>query len=510
MDTTKYTGQRSAPEGTVNIAIVGAGAAGLFMARNIEQSANVPVHIDLFEKSGSIGGNTSSATYTDPATGYSTNIDCGAQFFFANPQPYYCQLLSGLGLLDDVTHYPAGITVWDHDQNQRTLFIPSLLKSFIDGTFKASDLPALIEFGLFFLAAEALDKTGDYTQSINTWLNSLWYLSADFKKNVLTPFMYQFTSLPLSRMGDASALYTLSYFVRNATGWPGFSPVSPDTGDTFTIYQSTIGLDGFLAIIAGKLQSTKIYTGTPVTQVSLDSASGLPTVTANGFTTQYDAVIIASDPQTAATLLAGGTAQPNAVPLLKQVEYHPLHIMVDSNTSLMPSDPASWQAANTIVSESSQGVVFAAYFGALRPLDNGKPIQVFKRWGNPDVPSPPTPPAPLADHYHFVLYPTVASIQARDALAPLQGTNSVWFAGGWTNWFDSQEAAYRSTLPIVTGLRPIIDPSGINAAVPRLVERPDSPRPHTVHDWLRKIAQRLPEDAQKQFKDAIAKHFEAL
>ncbi len=510
METTKYTGKRSAPEGTINIAIVGGGAAGLFMARNIEQTATVPVHIDLVEKSASIGGNTSSATYTDPKTGYSTNIDCGAQFFFANPQPYYCQLLNTLGLFDDVKHYPAGITVWDQDENKRTLFIPSMLKSFIDGTFKTSDLPALIEFGLFFLAAEALDKTSDYTQSVSTWLNSLPYLSADFKNNVLIPFMYQFTSLPLSRMGDASALYTLSYFVRNATGWPGFTPVSPDSGDTFTIYQSTIGLDGFLAFLAQKLASTSIHTGTLVKQVNFDTPSGLPTITVEDQTVPYDAVIIACDPQTAATLLAGGIAQPNAVPLLKQVEYHPLHIMVDSNTSLMPSDPGSWQAANTVVSMTHQSVVFDAYFGPLRPLDNGQPIQVFKRWGNPDVPSPPTPPAPLADHSHFVLYPTVSSIQARDALVPLQGTNRVWFAGGWTNWFDSQEAAYRSTLSVITGLLPIIDPSGRTAQVPVLAERPDAPRPHSVRDWLRKLAQSLSPDAQTQFKDAIAKHFEPL
>lgn len=178
--------------------------------------------------------------------------------------------------------------------------------------------------------------------------------------------------------------------------------------------------------------------------------------------------------------------------------------MVDDDASLMPADPGSWQAVNTMVSHKRRQIVFNAYFGMLRPLDKGNLIQVFKRWGNPNLPACSKASPPLADHSHTVLYPTVESIQARDSLQGLQGTTGVWFAGGWNCWFDSHEAAYRSTLPIVQQLRPIIDPGGKSKLTHPAAVNAKTARPESVRAWLQTILRSLPVRSQLAFVQAFA------
>jgi predicted NAD/FAD-binding protein len=55
-----------------------------------------------------------------------------------------------------------------------------------------------------------------------------------------------------------------------------------------------------------------------------------------------------------------------------------------------------------------------------------------------------------ADFLHMV--PSPASIQAQRALATQQGRNGLWFAGGYTLPFDSQETALLSAMTVAEGL----------------------------------------------------------
>ena len=51
---------------------------------------------------------------------------------------------------------------------------------------------------------------------------------------------------------------------------------------------------------------------------------------------------------------------------------------------------------------------------------------------------------------HFL--PSVQSMGAIDAIAKLQGEGGVWFAGGWSQHFDTQETALLSALLVANGL----------------------------------------------------------
>jgi predicted NAD/FAD-binding protein len=494
---------KSSQTTALRVGIVGGGAAGVFTAWALQQVPNATITVDLWEAQGRFGGNTWSIPYTYNDVTY--NLDAGAQFFFANPQPTYISLLKSLGLFEqDVSSYPAGICLWDTDQNARTLFVPSKIENFFDGTLKLSDIPSLLQFFAFLLQAEALDKSGNWSTSISQWLPNVQWVTQDFKDKVLTPFLYQFVSLPLSRIGESSALYALTYFVRNVTGWPGQPVVAPDAGDVFTLYQSaSIGLDGILAQIRSVTPNTNFQVNAAVASVGYDPVQKQPGLTVNSTYLPYDVVILTCDPQTAANLInvGGRAAQPNAPALLQAIEYAQLPITLQApQSSYMPADPASWQAANTVVSNNTGNVAFSGYFGALRPPAGSSLVPAFKSWSNPPIASPP--PDNLLFHSHSVLYPTTASIQARDALQALQGASNVYFAGGWNTWFDSQEAALRSALNVVNAMANPFNLEPGPVIEPWLAE-PGGRRETTMSRFVEQLIARMPEHLARPLRDGL-------
>jgi predicted NAD/FAD-binding protein len=51
------------------------------------------------------------------------------------------------------------------------------------------------------------------------------------------------------------------------------------------------------------------------------------------------------------------------------------------------------------------------------------------------------------------MVPTPASLRAQSALLALQGVGDIWFSGGYTRPFDSQETALLSALEVAQGLQ---------------------------------------------------------
>ena len=81
------------------IVIVGAGAAGVFTAYRVREMYGDQFEIVVLEKNNRVGGNTYSVELEYGGSPYS--IDCGAQFFWRNPQASYTQLVEDLGLFDE-------------------------------------------------------------------------------------------------------------------------------------------------------------------------------------------------------------------------------------------------------------------------------------------------------------------------------------------------------------------------------------------------------------------------
>ena len=173
-----------------------------------------------------------------------------------------------------------------------------------------------------------------------------------------------------------------------------------------------------------------------------------------------DHVVLATDPQTAAAVLsAGAFPAPDLVASLAACEYSDLQISLQNGAPCwMPEDKTYWESVNTVV--DGDALQFSAWFGPLRKPHHGEPIPVFKSWGSPNV-QPAACDSTFFSHSHRVVQPTTTFMAHRRDVLTHQGRDGLWFAGGWTTWFDSQEAALDSATDVaarLSGQPPIPSP----------------------------------------------------
>lgn len=490
---------------TQKIVIVGAGAAGVFTAYRLREMYGDAYEILLFEANDRVGGNTLSKTVEYGGKSYS--IDCGAQFFYKNPQPSYTALVEQLGLMDsasEVISAPAGFMVWDKPANEQRLWLPSRVIEFLE--YDLADWGRLTEFLIYLGYSAELDRSSpSWTLSIDDWFKSLHLLSDDFKEKVIKPFIYQFVSLPYPRMGESSALYATTYFIRNLFGEPGTPDVDADPPElpglpTFQTYQSMIGLDGILKR-ALEVAGVTPKRSTPVLAVRPDQ--GLVHVTTSDGQLTADHVVFACDPHKAATIIENGTSVGGVslllplVTTLRGLEYVPLTIRMQKDGACwMPPDPDDWEPANTIV--DGDDLTFSVWFGRLRPSYGlNERIPVFKSWGAPNL-----GPCPhqFFEHSHYIPLPTVAFMGLREGLKAWQGQNGLWFAGGWTQWFDSQEAALDSATSVAEAL-PKASKPGTGAA--RMVKVQPEAVERNLRRFVDRVARKAPKELQKGLSEVL-------
>lgn len=486
------------------VVIIGAGAAGVFTAYRLREMYGDRYDIVLLEKSGRVGGNVSTTKVKFGKKTYS--IDCGAQFFYRYPQASYVGLLGDLGLFDKPRRVEAratGITIWDRKAREHRLWIPSHARGFL--RYRGEDWDRMTGFATFLAYAFLLDRDqpDNWTLRLDKWVSGLKLLDQKFKDQVLRAFLYQFVTLPAARIDESSALYAITYFVRTVFGEEGVEEADPRVRDprgiqTFEVYQSTIGLDGVLAL-ALEAAGVKARLREAVTAVR-KKATGTLEVCTGKDKIPADHVVFATDPQVAAKILrAGKLGAPGLVTSLEACEYDDLPIAMQKGGSCwMPSDTRYWNAVNTIV--DGDDLHFTAWFGPLRDTYGvGKRIPVFKSWATPDL-DPKACKHGLLAHRHRILMPTTTFMASREKVQACQGRDGVWFAGGWTNWFDSQEAALDSATEVAERLPGTPHPGSGRAAMVAGDRDRDRKR---IDRWLARVAARAPRAHRKKLKDLM-------
>lgn len=213
-------------------------------------------------------------------------------------------------------------------------------------------------------------------------------------------------------------------------------------------------------------------------------------------TIHADHVVLACDPLTSAAILrAGGTTPDALLTTLDAMEYDDLPLSIQNGGDChMPADRDYWQPINTIV--DGDDLVFTAWFGPLRETYGFPPkqIPVFKSWGTPDLIAPACEHEFLV-HHHRITQPTTAFMAARETLHGMQGTDGLWFAGGWTNWFDSQEAALDSATAVASALS-----SDAPAAAwsPPEVPVDHDQNERNIRRWLERVSSQAPDEEKKR------------
>lgn len=492
------------PTGCPRIVIIGAGAAGVFTAYRLREMYGDRYEVVLVERMGRVGGNTFSTKLKYGSRTYS--IDCGAQFFHPGPQASYIGLLGDLGLFDDpvqIERKATGITVWDRPAGKHRLWIPSHARGFL--RYRSNDWDAFTGFATFLAYAFLLDRDHPtaWGLRVDEWIAGLQLLDDEFKEKVLRPFLYQFVTLPSARVDEGSALYAITYFVRSVFGEANEDEPEPDLPDprgaeTFEVYQSLIGLDGIMKR-ALEIAGVTPRLSEPVTAVAKNGDKLRVCTSKEHIDADY--VVFATDPQVAAKLLAEGNLPVGAlIATLKKLEYADLPISMQKGGSCwMPSDQRYWEAVNTIV--DGDKLRFTAWFGPLRKSYGvgNKKIPVFKSWGTPSI-QPDTCEHNFLVERHRIVMPTIDFMKHRAEVDACQGQHNVWFAGGWTNWFDSQEAALDSATEVAERLPGDPRPGTGRAAMVRTTHGAQRRR---IDRWLRRIANRAPLDRRKKLRELM-------
>lgn len=123
----------------------------------------------------------------------------------------------------------------------------------------------------------------------------------------------------------------------------------------------------------------------------------------------------------------------------------------------------------------------------------------FKSWGAPCL-DPASCSSAFYSHTHNVLLPTTAFMRLRRQLFPAyQGQNGLFFGGGWTTWFDSQEAALLSAMDIVGML------STPSAPFQPAVAFDCTALPVRVKAWLEMVLSRKTERHNNKLVELIAR-----
>ena len=427
-------------------------------------------------------------------------IDAGAEFYYPNPQPHYVQLVSALGLTS--TSYPAGFTVWESSTGQRLLWdpiphrpvrplhgprlggVPPFLRVRGGGNMAQCDEPRELD-------AERLRLAGR-----NSGLADAGQLRARHR------------GLPLSvRVAADGADRPIVRALRDDIFRP--QHLRHAAGGRGRRHADVLDLPKRQRLAersAGGADRVRRLGADPLA----GDRGGAGSRHRGGHGGRHDdrrAVrrMLACNPNTSATLLAaGGTASQDLVQLLQQFPYMELPVVLQQNGSCwMPSDQThTGNRSTSSCNTPDQTITFNAWLGALRPPHGGgQQIPVFKSWGAPGL-DPASCSSAFYSHTHNVLLPTTTFMQLRrQLLSAYQGQNGLFFAGGWTTWFDSQEAALLSAMDIV-GTLP--SPAAASAPFQPAVAFDCTALPVRVKAWLEMVLSRKTERHKNKLVELIA------
>lgn len=158
-------------------------------------------------------------------------------------------------------------------------------------------------------------------------------------------------------------------------------------------------------------------------------------------------VFASSGPPTLSLLAPiSGTGAQHAA--LAGIEFSPTRIALHTDPVYAPVDPLEWSFLNSEI----EGGYCEASMWLANVLVAPSPLTAAKLWKSWITYRSRQPAQVLREAQFQHMVPTVATINAQTALNTLQGKGDIWFAGGYTRSYDSQETALDSAIEISQGM----------------------------------------------------------
>lgn len=430
--------RRALASGRPRVGIVGGGLAGVSCAWLLDGVADSV----LFESRAALGGHAH--TIAVSVGSQEIQVDVGAQFFAPGTHPTYTKLLGILGLEsaehpddDETVAADMSITVTEGLGEPPRFMSPS--KSRLWPALVPWNRPALAPFLVFALAARRFSKDGDWSVSLEDWLNGLAVPPAQ-REGLLLPLVAALTGCSIEQARALSARSAI-FFIAKALPQNLLDPIRYNN--------SLLGLEGNVEYLAAQCHDLTAHLGSPVVSVEREG-DGYRIGNEAGTAADVDVVVFAAPPYVVRPLLPDIPDLDGVAPVLDAFEYFPTEIAIHRDPVYMPPRRRFWSAYNA--DHTGGYCEGSVWYGALRPAAAGQaPLSLFKSWATARAQAPQEEIFRRAFRHPYV---TPAFIDAQRQLAPYQGHGGVWFAGSYTREVDSQETALTSAMSVVQQIEP--------------------------------------------------------
>jgi predicted NAD/FAD-binding protein len=415
------------------VAIIGGGMAGVACAWLLDGQAQVL----LLEARNDLGGNVQTVDLV--LDGRPLKVDIGAQFFHPGPYPTYVQLLTQLGLYPPVSGgshaFDASITVFDASESTPR-FVSPLLPGRAWPLLAPWNHDGVQAFRVAFDAAERREMLGvPWRQTLGDWLPTLG----------LSPLQWEGMILPWAASifsGDIEQARSLS--ARSAMIFAA-KALPPKPTDPTVYYVLEQGLIEALRRMAAQFTSVQVQTGSPVSSVTRLDGGSFSVQTAAGQVAEVDDVVFAASGAPTLALLQGLSGTERQRQALQGIEFFEATLMLHTDPVYATADARYRSFLNC---RAQSGFCEASMW--LAPVLSGAP-DLWKSW----VTHRSQLPSQVLHQAGFRhLLTTPSTIRAQDALGQQQGRDGIWFAGGWTQPYDSQETALLSAMNVAEALAP--------------------------------------------------------
>jgi len=394
----------------------------------------------LLEAQSSLGGNVQSVGVEVGGNTYT--VDAGAQFFHPGPYPTYVALLQELGLYPPDTGeshaFPASITLRAPGE-ATPRFVSPVLPDRAWPLVAPWNAAGIRAFSKLFQAAKRREQlNAPYALTLGAWLPTLGLTQAQWE-GMLLPWAASLFSGDIEQTRSLSARAAMIFAAK---------ALPPNPLDPVLYYVLEAGMVAVLDSLVSQLTTTTQYVGAAVSSVQRTPQGGFRIQAGAGLELDVDQIVFASSGPPTLALLAGlsGTASQSAA--LSGIEFTPATLMLHTDPIYAAPTPGARSFLNCEVHggfcEASMSID-----AVLAPTTPAPLPGIWKSW----VTHRDTLPANVLYEASFKhMLPTPASLDAQDALRALQGAGGIWFAGGYTYSYDSQETALLSAMEVADGL----------------------------------------------------------
>ncbi len=407
----------------MKIAVVGGGAAGLTTAWLLDQTHE----ITLYDRENRLGGHAQ--TLNVDVDGQTIAVEAGVEFFSPAMFPTFKRLLQ---LLDvPVNPFEISATLFDARSGYSYLLPPFRGgRLYLDGLTPRKLLDMLRFLGVL-RAANELMATRDKTITLAQFLNGL-SVPENFKSRFMYPYLQAEWGVSRDLVETFSAYDGLRYSVLNKFEGLRAAPWDEIEGGTARYVQA----------LADSLTHTRIRQDVAVQRIC-PVEGGYDVLDETGQHDQFDQVVLATNANQAAAIIAEMPDRAEMRRLLNGITYFETTIALHGDTRLMPPLKRHWSVVNLRYDGRY------SQYSIWRPWKSA--IPVFKSWVTHD----PRLPDPL---YAVVKYmhPQVdhAYFHAQEALQRHQGINNLWLAGMYMVDVDCHESAVMSGVNVARRLAP--------------------------------------------------------